>query len=276
MALDPLRFETPEAYSAFDFSPLMKLGQQLQQQRQQQQLADLSRQYGMLDPSTGQPQPLSPNPAASVSSGSLPPTSSAPIARTFLPPPSGTTAPNAGGPTAAFSAPASSADVDKALMATAEAAGMDLPHWKAIASIESSLDPGSNRERGTQYKGLFQIGSRGEGSEWARQGKGDIYDPMDNASAAASLAMENNSRFRALTGRDPTPIETYMMHQQGLGFYTHGTMTNIAGNLPAKDRTPENMSPQGFERYWSNQIERRAKFFQAQQDRQAQANSNGD
>jgi hypothetical protein len=274
MALDPLQFDTPQAYSAFDFSPLMKLGQQLQQQRQQQQLAALSQQYGMLDPSTGQLQPLSPNPVAPVSSSPLPSTSSTPIARTFLPPPSGATAPDAGGPTGAFSAPASSADVDKALKATAEAAGMDLPHWKAIASIESSLNPGSNRERGTQYKGLFQIGSRGDQSEWARQGKGDIYDPMDNASAAANLAMENNSRFRALTGRDPTPIETYMMHQQGPGFYTHSAMTNIEGNpYPGMKGV---QTPQSFQEGWGREIERRAKFFQTQMDRQAQANSNGD
>jgi hypothetical protein len=48
------------------------------------------------------------------------------------------------------------------------------------------------------------------------------------------------------------------MHQQGLGFYTKGTMTNIAGNLPAGARTPENMTHEGFERYWTNQLERRA------------------
>jgi hypothetical protein len=85
MALDPLRFETPEAYSAFDFSPLMKLGQQLQQQRQQQAMLDaLGRTYGNqqpgnLAPSTPSssygplPSSLPANPSGTVWSGSLPP-----------------------------------------------------------------------------------------------------------------------------------------------------------------------------------------------------------
>ena len=56
MPLDPLRFETPQAYSAFDFSPLMKLGQQLQQQQDQKNLADLAARYGYGSPNvTGQP-----------------------------------------------------------------------------------------------------------------------------------------------------------------------------------------------------------------------------
>jgi hypothetical protein len=54
--LDPLRFETPQAYSAFDFSPLMKLGQQLQQQQDQKNLADLAARYGYGSPNvTDQP-----------------------------------------------------------------------------------------------------------------------------------------------------------------------------------------------------------------------------
>ena len=149
--------------------------------------------------------------------------------------------------------------VDDAINQTAAAAGMDPAHWRAIASIESSLNPSSNYNRGTQYKGLFQVG----GNEFATHGSGSVYNAMDNARAAASLAQANNDTFRQHFGRDPTPIETYMMHQQGPGFYTHGTMTNITGNLPPEARTPENMTPQGFERYWANQLERRAQGFGA-------------
>jgi hypothetical protein len=143
---------------------------------------------------------------------------------------------------------------------------MDPAYWRAIASIESSLNPSSNYSKGTQYKGLFQIGTRDTPSgqsEWTRHGSGNVYNPMDNARTAAALAAENNARFQAHFGRAPTPIETYMMHQQGFGFYKDGTMTNIAGNLPPEARTPENMTPQGFERYWANQLERRAQAFGA-------------
>ena len=149
--------------------------------------------------------------------------------------------------------------VDDAINKTAAMAGMDPAHWRAVAQIESSVNPQSNRGNDTQFKGLFQLGH----GVWHDHGSGDIYNPMDNAIAAAKYAQANAAIFRGAFGRDPTPIETYMMHQQGPGFYTHGTMTNIAGNLPPEARTPENMTPQGFERYWANQLERRAQGFGA-------------
>ena len=61
MALDPLNFQTPEAYSSFDFSPLAKLGQQLQQQQEQKNLADLAARYGYGSPNVaGQSQLATP------------------------------------------------------------------------------------------------------------------------------------------------------------------------------------------------------------------------
>ena len=149
--------------------------------------------------------------------------------------------------------------VDDAINRTAAIAGMDPAHWRAVAQIESGVNPFSNMRNATQFKGLYQLGH----GVWHDHGQGDIYNPMDNAMAAARYAQANAAEFRAHFGRDPTPIETYMMHQQGPGFYTHGTMTNIAGNLPPEARTPENMTPQGFERYWANQLERRAQGFGA-------------
>jgi hypothetical protein len=58
VTLNPLNFQTPEAYSSFDFSPLAKLGQQLQQQRDQKNLSDLAARYGYGSPNVaGQSQP---------------------------------------------------------------------------------------------------------------------------------------------------------------------------------------------------------------------------
>ena len=150
-------------------------------------------------------------------------------------------------------------DVNEAIRATAATAGMDEAHWKGIASIESSLTPGSNRDKRTQYKGLFQVGSRGADSEWARTGSGDIYNAMDNAKSAARLAQENNAGFKKHFGRDPTPAETYLMHQQGLGFYTAGKMTNIGGNPYPGMRGPQ--THQSFEAGWTREVERRAAMF---------------
>ena len=147
--------------------------------------------------------------------------------------------------------------VDDAINQTAASAGMDPSYWRAIASIESSLNPSSNYNRATQYKGLYQVG----GNEFATHGHGDIYNPMDNARAAASLAQANNATFREHFGRDPSPIETYMMHQQGPGFYLNGTMTNIAGNPYPGMRGPQ--TPASFEAGWARELERRAQQFGA-------------
>jgi hypothetical protein len=147
--------------------------------------------------------------------------------------------------------------VDDAINQTAATAGMDPSYWRAIASIESSLNPSSNYDKYTQYKGLYQVGTRdhpGEQSEWTRHGSGSVYNPMDNARAAAALAAENNAKFQAHFGRAPSPIETYMMHQQGFGFYKDGTMSNIAGNPYPGMRGPQ--TPQSFEAGWARELER--------------------
>jgi hypothetical protein len=171
-----------------------------------------------------------------------------------------TAPPTPGGTSAAFAAPETPADVNAALKATAAQAGMDVPTWKAIASIESSLNPSSNFNKPTQYKGLFQMGM----NEFALHGRGDTYKAMDNAQAAASLASANNATFRENFGRDPTPAETYMMHQQGPGFYTSGKMTNIEGNpYPGMSGRQTHDS---FEQGWAKEIERRAKYFRQFED----------
>lgn len=148
-------------------------------------------------------------------------------------------------------------EVESAINATAGRAGMDPATWRAIASIESSLKPGSNSNNpATQYKGLFQIGSRGADSEWATHGSGNIYNAMDNANAAANLAASNNAWFQNKYGRAPSPVETYMMHQQGRGFYQNGTMTNISGNPYPGMSGPQ--TPGSFEAGWGREIARRA------------------
>jgi hypothetical protein len=117
-----------------------------------------------------------------------------------------------------------SAEVDQAIRDAAKAHNLDLNTMRSIASIESSMNPSSNANRSTQYKGLYQIGR----SEWARfGGGGNIYSARDNAMAAARMFSANRAQFRERYGRDPTDTELYMMHQQGFGFYTRGAMTNI-------------------------------------------------
>jgi len=130
-------------------------------------------------------------------------------------------------------------------------AGMDPAHWRAVAQIESSVNPQSNRGNDTQFKGLFQLGH----GVWHDHGSGDIYNPMDNAIAAAKYAQANAAIFRGAFGRDPTPIETYMMHQQGAGFYTKGQMSNIAGNPYSPKMNASLETPQSFEEGWRRNME---------------------
>jgi hypothetical protein len=143
--------------------------------------------------------------------------------------------------------------VNEAIRSTAGTAGMDEAHWKAIASIESSLNPSSNINARKQYKGLFQINREELG------GRGNMYDAQTNAEAAAAIAASNNAWFKQKYGRDPTPTETYMMHQQGRGFYARGTMTNIAGNPYPGMRGPQ--MHESFEAGWGREIERRAQRY---------------
>lgn len=122
---------------------------------------------------------------------------------------------------------------------------------KGIASIESSMDPESNRNRGTQYKGLFQIGK----DEWRQYGRGDIYNPADNADAAARMLADHAQWYRDRQGREPTPGDLYMMHLQGRGFIQNGTMTNVAGNPYPGMRGPQ--TPESFAQGWTGELGRR-------------------
>lgn len=153
-----------------------------------------------------------------------------------------------------------SSDVNAAITAAANAAGIDLNTMKAIASIESSMNPSSNMNRPTQYKGLYQIGR----NEWNQYGQGDIYNASDNAMAAARMLASHRDEFKKKFGRDPSDIELYMMHQQGLGFYTNGAMTNIGGNPYPGMFGPQ--THESFEAGWAKELDRRKGQFSSLPD----------
>ncbi len=148
-----------------------------------------------------------------------------------------------------------SAEVDQAIVDAARAHHLDPNTMRAVASIESDMNPSSNANRATQYKGLYQIGR----DEWRRFGEGNIYSAHDNAMAAARMFEANRNQFREHFHRDPTDAELYMMHQQGLGFYTRGAMTNISGNpYPGMHGAQTHDS---FEAGWGHEVERRKEQF---------------
>jgi hypothetical protein len=145
---------------------------------------------------------------------------------------------------------------DAAIVEAARQFGFDPNTCRAIASIESSMNPESNRNRRTQYKGLYQIGA----DEWAQFGRGgDIFSARDNAMAFGRMTSAHADQFKSRFGRSPTDTELYMIHQQGFGFYTRRVMTNINGNPYPGMRGPQ--TPESFAAGWGRELMRRKAWF---------------
>lgn len=88
--------------------------------------------------------------------------------------------------------------------------GVDPNLMMRIAKVESGFDP---RNRTGSYKGLFQLSD----SEFNKFGGGNIWNPEDNARAAAAKLANETATFKAKYDRAPSPTEIYMLHQQGEG-----------------------------------------------------------
>jgi Transglycosylase SLT domain len=146
---------------------------------------------------------------------------------------------------------------DRAIADASRRYGLNPNTMRGIASIESSMNPNSNANRSTQYKGLFQIGR----SEWAQYGHGgNIYDARQNADAAGRMLSDHADWFRSRYGRKPTDAELYMMHQQGRGFFSNGAMTNIGGNpYPGMRGAQDHNS---FMSGWGRELARRKAVFE--------------
>jgi hypothetical protein len=87
--------------------------------------------------------------------------------------------------------------------------GLDVTFLKAIAKIESGFDP---KQRTGSYMGLFQLSNR----EFRKYGSGDIYNPRDNAVAAALKMTAEAILFEMFNRRKPTLNDLYLIHQQGI------------------------------------------------------------
>jgi hypothetical protein len=82
-----------------------------------------------------------------------------------------------------------------------------------IVRIESGNNPYA---RTGSYHGLLQLNQ----PEFKRYNPtGDIYDPAANLNAGAAKLAGEIATFRQNYGREPTPTDIYMTHQQGQGGY---------------------------------------------------------
>jgi hypothetical protein len=125
----------------------------------------------------------------------------------------GRTAPSSkgGGTESAPVKRSSSSSVNSAIDSAAKESGLDPRMMHAIARIESSYN--SNTVTGS-YKGLFQLSEE----EFRKNGgQGSIFDPTENARAAAKKLVIERKELSAKLGRPISDAELYMAHQQGVG-----------------------------------------------------------
>jgi hypothetical protein len=87
---------------------------------------------------------------------------------------------------------------------------------KAVAKIESDFDP---KQRTGSYIGLFQLSNY----EFAKYGSGNIFDPRDNAIAAANKFATAAILFELNTHKKATISDLYLIHQQGV----HGAEEHV-------------------------------------------------
>ena len=149
-------------------------------------------------------------------------------------------------------------DVATHITNSAQKYGFNPATLQAIADIESSGNPNSNKGNLTNsHKGLFQLGK----DEWNenKPDSGDIYSARDNADAAGKLLAGHRDWFEQRFGHDPSDAELYMMHQQGRGFFTKGTLINARGNPYPGMRGSQ--TPESFIAGWGRELEKRKQQF---------------
>lgn len=154
-------------------------------------------------------------------------------------------------------------------------AGTDDPYINRTVHLESGGDPknvtGSNR-------GLAQYNREDE----KRLGITDWTNPEQHVAALRKERAENRTRLASALGRDPTPGEEYLTHQQGAAggptlltsdprmpawqairkYYPNEkvALSAVAGNIPSdsplKGRDPRTITVGEFRNMWTNKFER--------------------
>lgn len=83
-----------------------------------------------------------------------------------------------------------------------------------IAQTESSLNPNAAHPQ-SSARGLYQF-MTAPGGSWQEYGRGgNPLDPAANADAGMRYTKDNIAHLKSAIGRDPSPGEVYLAHQQG-------------------------------------------------------------
>lgn len=105
-------------------------------------------------------------------------------------------------------------DVSEIIRTAAAQYGLDPNTMLRIAQTESGLNPNTANPK-SSARGLYQF-MTAPGGSWSEYGRGgNPLDPVANADAGMRYTRDNISHLRNALGRDPTPGEIYLAHQQG-------------------------------------------------------------
>jgi hypothetical protein len=138
----------------------------------------------------------------------------APTAVAPAPAASGAVAPIASAPMGAAPIPAGVADagLSDAIAKVAAARNVDPAYMTRLAMVESGGNVNAANPS-SSARGPFQFIN----STAKQYGLSNPNDPAASADAAARLTLDNKAALTAALGRDPTPGELYLAHQQGAG-----------------------------------------------------------
>lgn len=145
--------------------------------------------------------------------------------------------------------------IKASIVQRAQQYGLDPQTMLAIGHIESRFNPNAYNKSGAS--GVFQFmppTAKGYGLE-------DPFNADENIDAGMRLAQDNIRYFRNKIGRDPTPGEVYLMHQQGMGGATK-LMSNpsaMAADVVGRQAVLQNggnlnMTAGEFAGMWTNKL----------------------
>lgn len=104
-------------------------------------------------------------------------------------------------------------DIASTIRQAAQRYGLDPDAMAKIAQIESGMNPNAANPN-SSARGVFQFIK----PTWQQYGNGaDPLDPTANIDAGMRLTVDNRNALRRGMGREPTPGELYLAHQQGAG-----------------------------------------------------------
>lgn len=144
-------------------------------------------------------------------------------------------------------------DIAQAIRAAAERYGVDPNYMLRTAQIESGLNPAAANPN-SSARGVYQFVA----PTWQQYGYGaDPTDAAANIDAGARFTLDNRNALRNALGRDPTPGELYLAHQQGVGGalkMIQNPATPVSGQAVTLNAGHEGMTGGDFAQMWAQRF----------------------